>query len=361
MAKQVDRQALATEYLQLLQSGVPAAEAFKRVYPNGIPTQVQQAAIDAKEKQKNALAGTGGTIAGLLALKYGSGLFDSSAAAATAAGATPAVAAIPAATGAAIPAAASAAASAAAAEGVGAVAAPEAAAGLGLPSASLSTAGPIAAALGATYLGGRAGLDMLKGKKPGLPGRVILGMATGGLSEVGNALFGQKSTRDRQADATKSILGISDDPTFQAYAKGMREQFSAAPPDPSKPFFGGKYENFDEYKNAGLNARDLSGVEGNLRLGADYAKLTQELKDAYTQSQIAKNNYRSSDGGVQFVDDAAAKADFANFISGLAKPQAVTRPTPATIPAVSDALAKKQLEQTGKFGNQLLQAINGTR
>lgn len=50
--------------------------------------------------------------------------------------------------------------------------------------------GPLAAIAGATYLGGKAGYDMLQGKKADLPGRVILGMATGGLSEVANAARG---------------------------------------------------------------------------------------------------------------------------------------------------------------------------
>jgi hypothetical protein len=64
------RQELAMQYLQLLQSGMPAAQAFKQTYPNGIPTAAQQQAIDAKKKQGSALAATGGTIAGLLGVKY---------------------------------------------------------------------------------------------------------------------------------------------------------------------------------------------------------------------------------------------------------------------------------------------------
>lgn len=356
MAKQVDRQALAMEYLQLLQSGVPAQEAFKQVYPNGIPTAAQQQQADAKSKQGAALAGTGGTIAGLLGIKYGMKGLESLGA--TGAGAS----VLPSGTSAGAGLAGSAVTDSGLAglnalgasgsgSGIAAAAAPEAT-GLALPSASMATAGPIAAALGGTYLGGKAGLDMIQGKKPGLPGRVILGMATGGLSEVGNALLGRETTRDYAKKNTKSLLGASKDANYQNYISGMREQFNSAPTGPA--FNGGQFENFEQYKKAGLNAQDLSGVYGNLKLGEQYTALPQEMKNAYTQSQIDKGNYKSKKGEVQFVDEKTAQADFANFVGGMkpaaTKTQAVTRP-------VSDALAKKQLAQTGVFGNKLLEAM----
>ncbi len=77
---------------------------------------------------------------------------------------------------------------------VGEVGATQAAAPTILGNAGAMGIGPLAAIAGATYLGGKAGYDMLQGKKADLPGRVILGMATGGLSEVANAsgLFGSK-------------------------------------------------------------------------------------------------------------------------------------------------------------------------
>lgn len=53
----------------------------------------------------------------------------------------------------------------------------------------------IAAGVG---LGGKAAYDMFKGNKPNLPGRIVLGMATGGLSEGYNALFNRKTTKDYQ-------------------------------------------------------------------------------------------------------------------------------------------------------------------
>ena len=71
MAVRNDGQAKAFEYMQLLQSGVSPADAYKKVYPNGIPTAAQQQQQAAKDRQSSALAGTGGTIAGLLGMKYG--------------------------------------------------------------------------------------------------------------------------------------------------------------------------------------------------------------------------------------------------------------------------------------------------
>jgi len=247
-------------------------------------------------------AGTAGTVLGIKALA------PSAAAAATpatiAAAAPSAVsAAAPAlaAGGAAIPGAAApvlageAAAAAPAAAGIG---------GLGfLPMAGIG--------IGA-LLAGKAGYDMFKGDKPNPIGRGVLGIATGGLSEVAKAtgLLGHKSTRERQADVTGRLLDqAGDDQNAINYVTGMREQFNAAPPDPSKPFHGGQYGSWDEYQQAGLDASDLTGVEGNIEVYTPkvWAGLNEDQRKAITQKNIDSGLYYSEDGGVKISNADLAK------------------------------------------------------
>jgi hypothetical protein len=267
-----------------------------------------------------AAAGTAGTIAGIYALK------DTPAAVAAAApssGAAPAAALAP---------------SAAPVGGVAAPVAPTAAGGQIAPAAAAPAAesvlwgsaapgtsiGANAAAMGVlplagiaagTYLGGKSAYNLYKGKEdnsiPGMIGRGSLGIATGGLSELARAsgVFGQKSTRERQAEVTGRLLEqAGDDQNAINYVTGMREQFNSAPPDPSKPFFNGKYGSFGEYKQAGLNAGDLTGVEGNIETYTPqvWAGLTQEQRQAVTQANIDDGLYDSKDGGVQITDKQKA-------------------------------------------------------
>lgn len=167
-----------------------------------------------------------------------------------------------------------------------------------------------AAVAGATYLGGKAAYDMLKGEKPGLPGRVILGMATGGLSEVANGFLGGKSTRDYAKDNTKQLLeSAGDDQNAINYVTGMREQYNSAPPDPSKPF-AGKYGSWDEYLKGGLEASNLTGVYGNIdTYGAkEWSRLSEEQRQQVTQKNIDLGNYISSKGDVLHKDKKLAQA-----------------------------------------------------
>lgn len=337
MAKQVDRQALAMEYLNLLKSGVPASEAFKQVYPNGIPTAAQQQQADAKAKQGSALAGTGGTIAGLLGIKYGSKALESLGSTGTAA--------LPSAGAANAFAGAQAGAQAGLANSAGATSS-----GLAFPSVSMATAGPIAAALGGTYLGGKAGLDMIQGKKPGLPGRVILGMATGGLSEVGNALFNRESTRDRQNKKLNSLLesGVmnSDLPGENGIIQDMGHG--------DKELYSGQ-----------LKGRDVWGVSGMFdTFDKDWLnKYSEGQRENISQRLLDERLLDSKKGLTRIVDQDRARAIAAEEIGK--KQQAVTRPVvgniPPAQPAISDALAKKQLAQTGVFGNKLLEAIQARK
>jgi hypothetical protein len=176
--------------------------------------------------------------------------------------------------------------------------------------------GPQAGIIGAGLLGGRSALRMLQGKQKNWKdasladnaGRLVLGMATFGGSELANKLFGgHKSTRDVARGNTSRLLKVSpEDTKWQDYVKGMRGQYDAAPSDPSKPF-AGKYANWNEYKKAGLEAGDLTGVLGNLELGPDYGKASFDQQKAITQKLIDKDQYYSKKGEVKIKDQALAK------------------------------------------------------
>ena len=196
-----------------------------------------------------------------------------------------------------------------------------------------------AAVAAATILGGRYGLRALQGKTKNWKdasladnaGRVITGVATGGLSEVANKfLGGHKSTRERQAGVTKELLSSSDDPAYQNFIQGMRKQFESAPPDPSKPF-AGKYANWDEYKKAGFEANDLTGTEAAIRAGGvEYAKLAPEQRAAFVQRLIDENLLQSKSGGVISTNEARAKQLFEEEKAGGFKTAVRTPGTPVS-------------------------------
>ncbi len=177
---------------------------------------------------------------------------------------------------------------------------------------------PAAAAL-ATALAGRSGLRMLQGKQKNWKdasatdnaGRAILAMGTFGFSELANKLLGgRKSTKQIQRGHTKALSKMSDDATWQNYLGGMRNQEtnSDAP-------FAGKYRNFDEYKKAGLEAGDLTGVYGNLKtFGPDWSKMSFEDQKKVTQGIIDAGLYDSKKGEVRITDAERAKQILAEAI-----------------------------------------------
>lgn len=170
-----------------------------------------------------------------------------------------------------------------------------------------------------------AGIDAISG-----------GMATKGLMAYNK--FGQKitdkidfglgknvrsrvfhqSTKGRQEERTGQLLQQSDDPQWQNYVASMRmQQVKEGPKDKTKPFFGGKYATFDEYKRAGLQADDLTGVYGNLdAFKPDYAEtknlpnwaqLNFEQRKAVTQRLIDEDMYASKKGDVVIPDKEKAR------------------------------------------------------
>lgn len=201
---------------------------------------------------------------------------------------------------------------------------------------------PLAGIAAGTYLGGKAAYDMFQGKKPGLPGRVVLGMATGGLSELANAsgIFNHESTREHQQKNTESLLSQSDDPTWQGYVSAMREQNATGPSDASMPYGdskGNKYANFADYKKAGLDAANLTGVVGNLQtFGPDWAKLSQEQRQKVTQGIIDADLYDSKKGEVVITDPTKAKQIYDSIVAG-SQPVSVAVPPAKITPAQAAA------------------------
>tara|TARA_R110000868_G_scaffold31617_4_gene115778 strand:- start:701 stop:2281 length:1581 start_codon:yes stop_codon:yes gene_type:complete len=125
-----------------------------------------------------------------------------------------------------------------------------------------------------------------------------------------------QSTKGVQEMHTGQLLQQSEDPTWQNYVVGMRAQVKEGPKDKEKPF-AGKYKTFDEYKKAGLQANDLTGVYGNLdafkpayadKAGMpNWAKLTFDQQKAVTQRLINEDMYSSKKGEVVIKDKEKAR------------------------------------------------------
>ncbi len=117
-----------------------------------------------------------------------------------------------------------------------------------------------------------------------------------------------KTTRQVASEHTQDLLSKgTDDKAYQNYVAGMREQYNAAPPDPSKPFHGGQYGSWDEYKAAGLDAGDLTGVYGNIKAyGPQWASLSEDQRKRVTQANIDSGLYNSRKGEVELSDEAKA-------------------------------------------------------
>lgn len=134
---------------------------------------------------------------------------------------------------------------------------------------------------------------------------------------LANKMFDHESTRELAKRHTGELLGSSDDPNYQSYVSGMREQYNAPPPDPSKPYHGGQYATWEEYKNAGLDPNDLTGVYGNIKtFGQEWANLSEPQRVAVTKGIIDAGLYKSKKGEVEITDATKAKEIKDNVLKG---------------------------------------------
>lgn len=150
------------------------------------------------------------------------------------------------------------------------------------------------------------------------PTGAIAGAGIGGLIGLGKSVFfDHESTRDRAQKHTGELLEQGkNDPSWQQYVSGIRQQYNAPPPDPSKPFKG-QFGTWEEYKAAGLDPSDLSGVYGNLStFGPEWAKLTEEQRQAITKGLIDADLYDAHKGEVEITDAARARQIKDQILSG---------------------------------------------
>lgn len=175
-----------------------------------------------------------------------------------------------------------------------------------------------------------AGLGLGLGAAAPLVGLGPLGWGALGLMALGGAgagagltsLFGHKTTRQLAQEHTKSLLSQGkEDPAWQSYVSGMRQQYGAPPPDKEHPF-AGKYKTWEEYEANGLEAPDLTGVRGNLKtFGPDWAHLTEDQRIAVTQGIINAGLYKSKKGEVEITDPTQAKSIYDSVVGGSFKPE----------------------------------------
>jgi len=194
--------------------------------------------------------------------------------------------------------------------------------------------GPQAGIAAGLAFGAKGLKDLLMNKKTkgweGWGGRITLGAATGGLSEVARA-FGvgsHKSTKQVQDDHTNYLLSQhKDDPKYQAYIKAMRGNMTKPT---GKAFHGGDYATWDEYKKAGLDAKDLTGAEGILdEFQNEWTNLDQSQREGITQKFIDNNLLFSKEGDIDLGDEKKARELFNEYLQNSG---AKTTPQPVMIP-----------------------------
>lgn len=177
----------------------------------------------------------------------------------------------------------------------------EAAAPSILGNAASMGAGPIAGIGLATILGGKAGYDMLKGKKPGLPGRIILGMASGGLSELpGLAGWGHKSTGERQNERWQGLLEAGSAPEW-AFANGVNQDQG----------FG------DRDLAAGIDPRKVWASSAMFdTFGGNWATQGTEAQREEITKQILANKLIDTKQGVSYMLDKTKANDIFKSVIG---------------------------------------------
>ena len=189
-----------------------------------------------------------------------------------------------------------------------------------------------AAVAGATYLGGKAAYDMFRGREMDLPGRAILGVATGGISEVGKALgfWGGKNTTRTQEDRWGKLADQGAVTPEQLAAKQADLQRSAKERS-QDPLTGKKWDlqtAQDRVKAGGTAADEFGLVYGNFKtFGKDWDAYTPDQKRAIITANAQAGNYTSDKGDVLFKDEEKAKQIKDQVLSSVTAPVASNTPT----------------------------------
>lgn len=177
-----------------------------------------------------------------------------------------------------------------------------------------------AAVAGATYLGGKAALDMAQGHTPGLPGRIILGMATGGLSEVAGHFLGQhKKTSEVQNDRWSDLAkdGVITPEQLAAKQADLQRSAKERSQDPITGKSWDLQTAVDRVKQGGAAADEFAQTYGPHKVyGADWGTYTPDQQRAIIKANADAGNWTSSKGDVLFKDDEKAKQIKDQVLSG---------------------------------------------
>jgi hypothetical protein len=399
MSNVPDTQAQVTQYMTLLQQGVPNKTAFYQVWPNGIPTAQQKAATAAAAKQQAAYGQVGGMLTGALGAKLvfdgvtGKGMFapggtgsklinslsGSGSGAASGGGTGASTPVLQTATensqwggnaGVDLGANASTEAGGESATSGAAEAAPGFFAqapgttvlGSETAGAALPAAGYIAGAYTA-YQSGKGAYDAFHGKKLNWKEQAALALPTFGGSLVYNYIPGltHETTRAHEKKTWDGIANNAPDPTTAAYAAQYRQYLDSdqakedAKKDPQALLDAGQ-----------LKGKDIWGGAGVINtFGSDWLNhYTADQREKIAQGLI-DNKLVGFHKGVDYITDPAKAQAIAATIAPPSAPQAPTPP-----PAVTNGkqpykpssnYQSAQVKQTGQFGNQLVNALAGNK
>ena len=116
--------------------------------------------------------------------------------------------------------------------------------------------------------------------------------------------FGRETTTEHQQKIADRLAAQNqEDALYQDLVQGMRESIDQGPAD--KPYFG-KYDTWDEYKAAGLNAENLAGQAGVLE-AVGGLNLTLPQIHQVTQRLIDEDLLFSEKGAVKARDPERAR------------------------------------------------------
>lgn len=213
---------------------------------------------------------------------------------------------------------------------------------------------PAAVAL-QTYLSGKSALNMIKGKTDnsisGIIGRVGLGIATGGLSEVANKFFGgHETTKQTEAKrwgelADDGVTGAAQQATALNSLGDMAGKEVAADGTVKKWNFNDALAGV----KAG-NTGDFLGVYGNYKtFGNDWSTYTPAQQHAIVAGLADAGLYYSNKGDVLISDADKARKIKDSVLAGTV-PTAINTPTasasagtPANPPTINPAVVASTL------------------
>lgn len=205
-----------------------------------------------------------------------------------------------------------------------------------------------------------AGIGMMVGGPIGS----FIGAAAGNVLGYGAKKFGlyHETTAQNRAKHTNQLIKEDpNDPNWVGYVNAMRNN---QPVDKSKPF-AGQYSTWEEYKKAGLDANDLTGVYGNLNtFGKEWVTYSQPQRVAITQALIDNNLYDSKKGEVLVTDAEKAKQLKDQVIAGKYTPSATGAPVVTTPETARSSTSSPGISKTGQriyytdTGKQLANRMN---